>query len=123
MQLFTWLEANGFARGDADLSTRSRIAPDAGFARAHAENSETTQFNALTRRQGFFQPLKHSVDCRFGLGTGQACTLDHMVDDVLFYQSGHLFSATVLDCTTPYRTDATAFGSFVKHHDEDFRTL
>jgi hypothetical protein len=37
-----------------------------------------------------------------------------MVHDVLFNQSGHLASATVLDSTTPYRTDGTAFGSFVE---------
>ena len=70
-----------------------------------------------------FKPFKHSVDCRFGLGAGQACALDHMVHDVLFNQSGHLASATVLDSTTPYRTDGTAFGSFVEHRLEDFCTL
>jgi len=42
------------------------------------------------------------------------------VHDVLFNQSGHLASATVFDCTTPYRTDGTAFGSFVEHRRQWF---
>ncbi len=90
------------------------LRPMPGFARANAEHAKTAQFNALTCCKGFFQALKHSVDCRFGLGAGQACALDHMVHDVLFNQSGHLASATVLDSTTPYRTDGTAFVSFVE---------
>src|SRR3569833_1055696 len=95
MQLLARLEANRFTGRDADFGAGSRIATDAGFARANAEHSETTQFNALARCQSFLEPLKHSVDSRFGLGSGQACALDHMVDDVLFNQSGHLASATV----------------------------
>jgi hypothetical protein len=115
MQFFTGFEAHGFARRDADFGASSGIAADAGFACANAEHSETTQFNAFARCQSFLETFKHSVDCRFGLGAGQACALDHMVHDVLFNQSGHLDCATVFDCTTPYRTDGTAFGSFVEH--------
>lgn len=114
VQLFTGFEAHGLTWRNADFGSGSGISPDTGFACAHAEHSETTQFNALTRCQGLFQPLKHSIDCRFGLGAGQACALDHMVHNVLFNQSGHLACATVLDCTTPYRIDGTAFGSFVE---------
>ena len=114
MQFFARLEAHRFSWSDADLSAGTGIAADAGFARANAEYAKPAQLNALTCCQGFFQALKHCVDCRFGLGAGQACALDHMVHDVLFNQSGHLASATVLDSTTPYRTDGTAFGSFVE---------
>ena len=114
MQFFTGFEAHGFPRRDADFSAGARIAADAGFASANAEDSETTEFNALARCESFFESFKHSVDCRFGLGAGQACALDHMVHDVLFNQSGHLASATVLDSTTPYPTDGTAFGGFVE---------
>jgi hypothetical protein len=114
MQFFTGLEAHGFSGRNTDLGAGAGIASDAGFARTNAEYAKTAQLNALTCCQGFFQALKHSVDCRFGLGAGQACTLDHMVHDVLFNQSGHLASATVLDSTTPYRTDGTVFGSFVE---------
>ena len=120
MQFFTGLEAHGLARRDADFSAGSRIAADAGFACANAEDAESTQFNALTCCQGFFQPFEDCVDCCFGLGARQACALDHMVDDVLFNQSGHLASATVFDCTTLYRTDGTAFGSFVEHRSIGF---
>jgi len=95
MQFFTGLEAHGFSRRDADLSAGAGVTSDAGFSRANAENAKAAQLNALTCCQGFFQALKHSIDCRFGLGAGQACALDHMVHDVLFNQSDHLASATV----------------------------
>jgi len=120
MQFFTGFEANGFARSDADFGAGSRIAADAGFACANAEDSEATEFDAFASCQCFLESFKHSVDCRFGLGSGQACAFDHMVHDVLFNQSGHLACATVLDCTTPYRTDGTAFGSFVEHRGRGF---
>jgi hypothetical protein len=120
MQFFARLEANSFPGCDADFGAGPRIAADAGFACANAEDAESTQLNALTCCQGFFQPLKDCVDCRFGLGAGQARALDHMVDDVLFNQSGHLASATVFDCTTPYRTDGTAFASFVEYRAKGF---
>src|SRR5438105_14300372 len=98
MQFFTWLEAHCFSRGDADLCPGARIASNASLPRSHAEDAEAAQFNALSRSQGFFKSFKHGVDCRFGLGAWQACALNHMVHDVLFNQSGHLASATVLDC-------------------------
>jgi hypothetical protein len=96
MQFFTGFEADGFAGRDADFCAGSRIAANAGFASANAEDTESAQFNALTSCERFLKSLKHGVDCRFGLGAGQACALDHMVDNVLFNQSGHLASATVL---------------------------
>jgi hypothetical protein len=95
MQFFAGLEAHGLPRCNADLGAGAGIASDAGFARANAEYTKTAQLNALTSCQGFFQAFKHSVDCRFGLGAGQACALDHMVHDVLFNQSDHLASATI----------------------------
>jgi hypothetical protein len=115
MQLFTGLEAYGFSGGDADFGSGSRIAADAGFASPNAEDSETTEFNALARCQCFLESFKHSVDCRFGLGSGQACALDHMVHDVLFNQNVTSLARLFSDCTTPYRTDGTAFGSIVEH--------
>jgi hypothetical protein len=115
MQLFSGFEAHGFSRRDADFSAGSWIAADAGFASANAEYSETTEFNALARGESFFESFKHSVDCRFGLGAGQACALDHMVHDVLFNQNVTSLARLFSDCTTPYRTDGTAFGSIVEH--------
>jgi len=122
VEFLAWLETHGFSGRDAYLGSGARIASDSGFAGADAENAESAQFNALARCKSFLQTFKHSVHCRFGLRAGQACALDHMVHDVLFNQSGHLASTTVLDCTTPYRTDVTAFGSFVEQRGKDFCT-
>jgi hypothetical protein len=115
MQFFTGLEANGFAGCNADFGTGSRIAADAGFTCANAEDTEPAQFNALACFQRFLESFKHSVDGGFGLGAGQACALDHMVHDVLFNQNVTSLAQLFSDCTTPYRTDGTAFGSFVEH--------
>jgi len=114
VQLFARLEAYGLSGRDADLGSSAGIASDAGLSRADTENAESAQLDPLTRSQGLFQPLKHGIDCRFSFCAGQACAFDYMVDDVLFNQSGHLANAIVFDCTTPYRTDGTAFGSFVE---------
>ena len=115
MQLFTGFEAHGFSRRDADFGAGAWIAADAGFASANAEDSETAEFNTLARCECFLESFKHSVDCRFGLGSGQACALDHMVHDVLFNQNVTSLARLFSDCTTLYRTDGTAFGSFVEH--------
>jgi hypothetical protein len=120
MQFFTGLEAHGLSGRDANFSPSAGIASDPGLAGANTENTKAAQLNALSRSKGFFQAFKDGIDRRFGLGSGQACALDHMVHDVLFNQSGHLSSATILDCTTPYRTDGTAFGSFVEHQRRGF---
>ena len=120
MQFFTGLEAYGLSRGDADFGSGSRVAADAGFACANAEYTETAQFNAFACSERFLEPFKHSIDCRFGLGAGQACALDHMVHDVLFNQNVTSLARLFSDCTTPYRTDGTAFGSFVEHRWRSF---
>ena len=120
MELFTGFEAHGFSGRDANFCPRAGIASDPGLARANTEHAKAAQLNALSRCEGFLQAFKHGIDRRFGLRSGQACALDHMVHDVLFNQSGHLSSATVLDCTTPYRTDGTAFAPFVEQRKEDF---
>jgi len=114
MQFFTGLEAHSFTRRDADLGASSRVAPDSSLPRSNAEYTKSAQLNALSCCQGLFQAFKHSIDRLFGLRTGKARALDHMVHDFLFNQSDHLASATVFDCTTVYRTDATAFASFVE---------
>src|SRR6516225_6140945 len=47
LQFFTRLKAHGLARRDADFFAGARIAPDAGLARFHAENTEFPQLDAL----------------------------------------------------------------------------
>ncbi len=96
MQFLAGLEPNCFSGSDADFSSGTRIAADAGFAGADAENAKSAQFNALARGQGLLQAFEDRVDGGFGLRTRQAGALDYLMDDVLFNQWGILVGATVL---------------------------
>jgi len=86
VQLFAGLEAHSFAGRDADLGPGARIAADAGLARADAEDAKTAQFNAVAGREGVFEPLEYGIHSGFSLGSRQACTLDHMMDNILLDQ-------------------------------------
>jgi hypothetical protein len=111
MQFFARLEADSLAWRDTHFSASSWVAANSCFAGPDAEDAEATQLDALAGCQCLFEALKHRVDRRLCLGSGQARALDHMMDDVLFNQSGHLAGATVFDCTTLYRIDGIGFAS------------
>ena len=96
MEFLAGLEADGFSGCDADLGPGSRIAADAGFTRADAENAKSAQFDALAGGQGLFEALKYGIHRRLGLSAREAGALDYMMDDVLFNQRGNLAGATGL---------------------------
>jgi len=95
MQFLARLEPDSFAWGNADLCSRAGIASNSGFARADAENSKSAQFDALACRKCLLQTLEDRIHSRLCFGTGQACTLDHMMDDVLFNQRSNLVGPTL----------------------------
>jgi hypothetical protein len=68
MVLFAGLESHSFAWGDAYLSSGSRVAADACFAGADAENAKSAQFNALARGQGLFEAFEDRVHGSLCLG-------------------------------------------------------
>jgi hypothetical protein len=86
MKFLAGFEANGFARSDADFGSGSRIAPDACFSRTHIEDTEAAQFNALTLGQSPLKAFEYGIDRGFGFVPLEAGTLNHLVNDVLFYQ-------------------------------------
>ena len=61
-----------------------------------------------------FEALEDRIHRGLCLGAGQTCALDHVVNDVLFNQSGYLAGATGNDCTTPYAIDGTDFAPIVE---------
>src|ERR1017187_227580 len=111
MQFLAGFEAHGLSWGDADLGSGSRIAANAGFAGADAENAKSAQVDGLAGSQGLVQALEDRIDRCFCLGAWQARALDYLMDDVLFNQWGPLAGATAIDCTPPYSGDATDFAS------------
>jgi hypothetical protein len=86
MKLFAGLEANGFAGSDTDLGAGAWVASDAGLARADIEDPKAAQLDALAFSQGALEGLEYRVDCSFGLVALQAGALNHLVNNVLFYQ-------------------------------------
>ena len=61
------LEANSLAWSDSDFRARPRIAANAGLARAHIEDPETSELNPVARSESLFQAFKNRVDSRFRL--------------------------------------------------------
>jgi hypothetical protein len=80
------LEADGFAGSDADLGAGAGIAADAGFAGTDIEDTEAAQLDALALGEGLFEGLEDGIDSGFGLVALEAGALNHLVNDVLFYQ-------------------------------------
>jgi hypothetical protein len=72
VEFLSWLEAG--------------IATDPGFARADIENAEAAQLDALSLGESALEALEYSIHGSLRLVALKAGTLDHMVNDVLFYQ-------------------------------------
>jgi hypothetical protein len=86
MKLFAGLETNRFARGDAHFGAGTRITPDAGLPGTDIEDAKAAQFDPLAVGQSFLERLKNRVNGGLRLVTLQPRALDHLVNDVLFYQ-------------------------------------
>jgi hypothetical protein len=86
MEFFAGLEAYRFAGSDADLGAGAGVATDAGFARTHVENAKAAQLDTLAFGERALEGLEHGVDRGFGFVALQAGALNHLVNDVLFYQ-------------------------------------
>jgi hypothetical protein len=86
VEFFSWLEADGFARSDADFSSGAGIAADAGLARTDVENAEAAQLDTLSLGEGALEGFEYGIDGSFSLVALQAGALNHLVNDVLFYQ-------------------------------------
>jgi hypothetical protein len=80
------LEANRFARGNADFGSGAGIASDAGLAGANVEDPEAAELDALTFGESALEGLEYGVDRSFGFIALQPGALDHLVNDVLLYQ-------------------------------------
>jgi hypothetical protein len=80
------LETNGFSGSDADLRAGAGIASDTGLSRTYIENAEPAQLNALALGKGPLEGFEYGVDGSLRLIALKAGALNHLVNDVLFYQ-------------------------------------
>jgi len=88
VQLFTGLEADSFAGGNADLGAGAGVAADAGFAGFDGEDAESAKLDAVAFAEGFLHGFKDGVDGGLCLDTGEPGSFYDTLDEVLFDQSG-----------------------------------
>jgi hypothetical protein len=86
VEFLAGLKAHGFAGGDADFGAGSRIPPNPGLPRAHIEHPKAPQLDPLAFSQGPLQGLENGVHGRLGLVPLQTGPLNHLMNNVLFYQ-------------------------------------
>lgn len=100
MEFFTGLEADRLAWGDTDFGAGAGIATDPGLPGADVEDAEAAQFDPLPVGERFFERLEDRVHSRLGLVALQSRALNHLVNNVLFYQdfppSGELPDSVVI---------------------------
>jgi len=86
LEVFAWLEADGFAGGDADFGAGAGVAAYAGFAGLDGEDTEAAEFDAIRGAKGMLHSLEDGVDGCFCLGAGEAGALDYALDEILLDQ-------------------------------------
>jgi hypothetical protein len=84
LQFLAWLKSHRFAGRNGDLGTGSRIAPDTRLTWPNIENAEAAEFNPVTLGECFFHGLENGFHSHFGLGLGDAGTINYFIDDVEF---------------------------------------
>lgn len=88
MQLFTWLEANGFSGGDGDLRAGSGVAPDAGFAGFDGEDAEAAKLNAITCHEGLLHAVEDCVNRSLCLCSWQTGAFNNPLYKILLNHLG-----------------------------------
>jgi len=86
VQLFAGLEPDGLTGSDADFGSGAGVASDAGLAGADIKDPKTAKLDALPVGQRFFEGLENGIDRGFSLVPLEPGSLNHLVNDVLFYQ-------------------------------------
>lgn len=96
MKFFAGFEADRFARSDADLGSRSRVAADTGLAGLHGKDAKASEFDSLAGYEGPFHALEDRVDGQLGLGSRQTGTLYDPLNEVLLDHDGSTFPDSLL---------------------------
>jgi len=82
LELFARLEADGFARRDANFFAGAGIAPDAGLAGLDAENAESAEFDALAAAERLLERFEDGFNGLFRFGAADICRGYHGVYNV-----------------------------------------
>src|SRR6267143_193809 len=82
LELFTGLEADGFAGRNVDFFTGAGIAADAGLAGLDAENAKAAELDALAAAEGPLEGFEDGFDGLLGFGAADVRRGDDGVYDV-----------------------------------------
>jgi hypothetical protein len=82
LEFFARLEADGFARRDADFFTGAWVAADAGFAGLDAEDAEAAEFDALAAAESLLQGIENRFHGLLGFGAADESLCDNRIHDV-----------------------------------------
>src|SRR5277367_3864211 len=82
LKFFARLEANGFARRDANLLPSARISSDAGFAGLHVEDAEAAQLDAFAAAESVLHRFEYGFHGLLSLGARDVGFLNDCVDDI-----------------------------------------
>src|SRR5207237_3281738 len=80
LQLLAGLETHRFSRRNGNLRPGTRVASDAGLARAHVKHAETAQLDSVAFRQRLLHALEDGFHGQLGFGLGDAGLVNHFVD-------------------------------------------
>jgi hypothetical protein len=82
LQILAWLEADGLSRRNGNFFTGPRIPTDSRFSGLDRENAKATQLNTIIFFQGCLHGFENGIDGGFSLGSGNAGSLNNLVNDV-----------------------------------------
>jgi hypothetical protein len=82
LQFLAGLEAHSFAWRDADFLAGTRIAADAGLARAHVEYTEAAQLNSFPFAERILHRSKNGFDGLFSLGPAYPSLVYNRIYDI-----------------------------------------
>src|ERR1700690_4587535 len=82
LQFLARLEADGLAGRNGNFGPGTRIASDAGLARAHVKYAKTAQFDAVANGERLLHALEDGFDGELRLRLGDPGAVHHFIDDV-----------------------------------------
>jgi len=82
LQLLAWFEANRFARGDSDLSARTRIPANACLSRSHVKDAETAEFDSIALGKRLLHRFEDCLDSHFRFRFCYAGAVYNLVNDI-----------------------------------------
>ncbi len=83
VEVFAWLEADGFSGFDGDLCAGAGVAADAGFAGLDGEDAEAAELDAVACDHALLHAEEDGVYGGLGLDAGEAGALDDALDEIL----------------------------------------